>query len=82
MIDERELKLNTIVSHIEKLLQEGSLKKRDILYLKPKSEGFKEMLEEVKVESKKMKEIKLSPIFKSLGGVYSFEDIKFALLFC
>jgi len=82
MIDERELKLNTIVSHIEKLLEEGVVKKKDVLYLKPKTDEFNKMLEEVKEQSKKMKEIKLSPIFKSLGGVYSFEDIKFALLFC
>jgi len=82
MIDERELKLATIVSHLEKLLNDGIIKKKDILYLKPKTDEFKEMLSEVKEQSKKMKEIKLSPIFKSLGGVYSFEDIKFALLFC
>ena len=86
MIDERELKLATIVSHAERLIKDGVIKKSDILYLKPKTDEFTEMLEEVKTQSKKMKtkkqEIKLSPIFKALGGVYSFEDIKFALLFC
>jgi len=85
IIDERELKLATIVSHIEKLLETGLLTKKDILYLKPDTNEFNEMLEEVKSQVSKMKkqkkEIKLSPIFKALGGVYTFEDIKFALLF-
>jgi uncharacterized protein YpbB len=85
IMDERELKLATIVSHVEKLIKEGSLNKKDISYLKPKTIQFGEMLEEVKDQVGKMKkkkqEIKLSPIFKALGGVYSFEDIKFALLF-
>lgn len=86
VINERGLKLATIVSHLEKLFEEGMLKKKDILYLKPKTDEFNEMLEEIKDQVSKMKkkkrEIKLSPIFKSLGGVYGFDDIRFALLFC
>jgi ATP-dependent exoDNAse (exonuclease V) alpha subunit len=81
IISERKLKIDTIISHIEKLLDEGNLKKRDISYLKPKTEAFDEMLDEISESLEKLDEFKLSPIFKDLGGKYSFQDIKFAKLF-
>lgn len=81
IVSERDLKIGTIISHIEKLLDEKEIKRGDILYLKPKTEEFDNLFEEVKEESKKMDEFKLTPVFKALGGKYSFEDIKFAKIF-
>lgn len=81
IIEERSLKIGTVITHLEKLLEESAVKKKDILYLKPDTEDFETMIEEVEEEVKKLKEFKLNPVFKALGGRYTFEDIRFARLF-
>jgi len=81
MISIRDVKIGTILSHIETLLEEKALAPKDVTYLKPKTEAFKAMLEEVAEESAKLEEFKLTPIFHALGGQYTFEDIRFARLF-
>lgn len=82
VISERNLKFGTILSHIERLLEEGTLDQRDILYLKPKNKDFKEMIKKVQKESDKLREFKLTPIFQALNGEYTFEQIRFARIFC
>jgi len=81
IITERGVKIGTILTHIDKLLEEGVLRKNEILYLKPENDEFDTMLEEVRIESNKLKDFKLTPIFKALGGQYTFEDIRFAKIF-
>jgi len=81
IVVDRGLKLGTIISHIEKLLGDKILKQEDILYLKPETVEFNEMLEKVSGEVDKMDEIKLTPIFNALDGKHSFDEIRFSLLF-
>lgn len=82
MIETRSVKVGTILTHIETLLEQGVLQKKDIMYLKPKTETFITMLDEVAEASAVLKEFKLTPVFNALNGQYSFEDIRFARLFC
>lgn len=81
MVSNRNLKIGTILSHIERLLEEKVLEQSDIMYLKPETKEFNLMLEEIKKELKKLDEFKLTPIFRSLGGRYTFEEIRFAKIF-
>lgn len=81
MMSDRGYVAGTILSHIEKLLEDKVLKQVDILYLKPNTDEFEVMLDEVREEASKLEEFKLSPIFHGLGEKYSYEDIKFAKLF-
>ena len=81
IVKDRGLKSATILSHLEKLLEDGSITKEDILYLKPGDDEFDMIIEEVRQEAEKLEEIKLTPIFNALNGQYSFDQIRFALLF-
>jgi len=81
IIDDRGLKMGTIISHIEKLSEEGDLDRKEINYLMPKNKEFIKMLKLVDQEADKLDEFKLTPIFKALDSKYSFEDIRFAKLF-
>jgi ATP-dependent exoDNAse (exonuclease V) alpha subunit len=82
MIEIRGVKVGTILTHIETLLEEGVLDKKDITYLKPNTEAFTAMVDAVAEASTTLKEFKLTPVFTALHGQYSFEDIRFARLFC
>lgn len=81
ILDERGVKSGTICSHIEKLLDEKVLSKKDIEYLKPKTKQFKDMVKEVSAAVKKVGDGKLSPIYAKLNGKYTFDEIRFAKLF-
>lgn len=81
MIEERGVKVGTIVTHIEKLLDEKSVTIDDILYLKPKTEEFEIMLQEVKIATDKLDEFRLKSVFQSLGGQYTFDEIRFSKIF-
>lgn len=71
----------TIYSHIEKLLSQKVITQKDIAYLKPKTKDFKEMLKEVENAIDKVGPEKLTPIFNYLNKKYTFDEIKFAMLF-
>jgi len=79
--EERDIKMPTILSHIEKLLEEKVLLNKEIEYLKPKTKEFKQMLKDVKKAVEKVGDEKLTPLFTFLDKKYSFEQIKLALLF-
>lgn len=81
IISERKLKSGTILSHIEKLLEEGKLEKTDLIYLKPKTTEFDKTLKEIREKINELGESKLTPIFKALNKKYSFEEIRFAKIF-
>ncbi len=77
----RGVKIGTILTHIEKLLEEELLNKDDILYLMPETDEFNTMIEKVRQEAEKLKEFRLSLVFRALGGQYSYDDIRFAKVF-
>lgn len=77
----RDVKLGTILAHIEKLIEEKLLTKKDIEYLKPKTKEFKEMSKAVHTAIKKVGDEKLSPIFAELDRKYTFDQIKLVMIF-
>ena len=80
--EERKLKEETIINHLEKLRSEKVITDQDLLYLRPKSSAFRKTMKEIKEASEKIKDkTKLTPIFKELKGKYTFGEIKFAKLF-
>lgn len=81
MVEERGVKIGTILSHIEKLLEEIVIYEDDIEYLKPDTKKFKDMVKEVSKVVEKVGPDKLSPIYAKLNGKYTFEEIKFAKIF-
>ncbi len=81
IINKRDVKIGTILSHIEKLLLEKVLTKKEIEYLKPKTKEFNEMLKKVDLAIKKVGGDKLTPIFTELDKKYTFDKIRLAKLF-
>lgn len=81
MVEIRGLTLGTVLSHLERLLEEGAITRDELAYLKPKTRTFMQMLEDVRDASRGLEEFKLTPVHRKLGGQYSFEDIRFAKLF-
>jgi ATP-dependent exoDNAse (exonuclease V) alpha subunit len=81
MSEEKGVKIPTILSHIEKLLEEKMISKKDIKYLMPKTKEFQKMLKDVEVAIKKVGDEKLTPIFNKLNKKYSFEQIRLAKIF-
>lgn len=73
--EERNLKPDTILSHLQTLKENGDLP--DIKYMAPRSE----VLEEIRSAREKLTDPKLTPLFKKLKGKYTFNDLRFALLF-
>lgn len=73
--DERDLKPDTILSHLQTLKKEGSLP--DISYMKPKTE----VLVEIQNAREEVGGGKLTPVFKALNGKYTYNDLRFAALF-
>jgi ribosomal protein L4 len=69
------------LAHLEKLMEEKVLTKKDIEYLKPKTKEFKEMFKAVHLAIKKVGDEKLSPIFAELDRKYTFDQIKLVMVF-
>lgn len=78
---ERELTQETVVGHIEKLLETGLISLQDILYLKPKTKKFKEILATFQDYFDETRETTLSPVKDKLGSDASYFDIRLARLF-
>ncbi|OGJ52199.1 ATP-dependent DNA helicase RecQ [Candidatus Peregrinibacteria bacterium RIFOXYB2_FULL_32_7] len=66
---------NTIVSHLEKLIQ--ACEDIDIEYLKPKDKIF----EPIKNAFEEVKETKLTPIYEHLNGKFTYDEIRLVRLF-
>lgn len=81
IIKERKLTIGTILSHLEKLLEEKVLSQKDIAYLMPKTKEFKERLKAVQKVSENFDEFKLTPVFNALKGKYSFDEIRMVRVF-
>jgi len=71
----------TIVGHIEKLLEQKQLSQSDITYLQEDIQS-PEALKEIHKAFKKKKTDKLAPVHRALQGKYSYDELRFARLFC
>ena len=71
---QRNLTVATVLTHLEKLKEEGNLPNIDHLLPSQKNS------EDIKKEFLKSKDNKLSPIHKKLKGKYSFEDLRLVRL--
>jgi ATP-dependent DNA helicase PIF1 len=80
--EERNLKEDTILSHIEKLFEEGDVV--DIAHLKPAApsvERMKKIHDAFKVSFVKNGDYRFSPVKIILGEGYSYQEIRLARLF-
>lgn len=76
----RKLKDETIIAHIEQLLQKKLIAKKDIEYLK--ADVLKPArLEKIAAAFKKSKSFQLSPVKSLLPHDFTFSEIRFARLF-
>lgn len=75
MAEEREMTEETIINHIEKLVERGD--ELNLEYLKPRPDRF----EKIKNAFEKSKGKKLAPVRKILGSRFSYNEIKLARLF-
>lgn len=73
--DERDMGVDTILSHLEHLKEKGDA--IDLDYLKPKAARFKK----IEAAFKKSGGSKLTPVRDILGPEYSFDEIRIARLF-
>jgi hypothetical protein len=79
IVAKRKLKDETIISHIETLLEKGELDYDDITYLK--FGLLKDRLKAIHDAFKKSKGIQLSPVKSLLDYTYTFQEIRLARLF-
>lgn len=77
---ERELTKETVLTHIEKLLDEGTIVLDDILYLRPRGKKFEEALQAFQEIYNETGELHLSPV-KNKTKNTSYYDIQIARLF-
>ena len=77
---ERELTKETVLTHIEKLLDDGSIVVEDIMYLKPRSKKFFEALKAFQEVYDETGETHLSPV-KNKTKNTSYYEIQLARLF-
>ena len=76
----RHLATSTIVSHIRELYMQGDLDKEDIQELI--SPQLRDNFEEVKIAFETHGTEKLAPVFNSLQGILSYDDLNLARLLC
>lgn len=80
--DIRGIKSATVITHIEKLLDEGVLRLDDIAHLNPNTERYTTLIDAITVLCAEDVQHTLTSLFHALDGQYSFDDIRFARLFC
>lgn len=78
---ERELKKETIISHLEKIKAGEYLTPAKFKSLCKSLKPMPASLKEIKKVYNKNKEATLTDIYKKLGGKYSYEEIRMAKLF-
>jgi hypothetical protein len=77
----RKLSKETIISHIEKLLEKKKISKDDIEHIRDLSPIEEDAYEAIATSFAKKKTWNLSPIRQDLENAYTFEEIRFARLF-
>lgn len=78
---ERGLNEDTIIAHIEKLLDSKNLTISNIKYLQPKTKTFQSSFKKISQAFQKSGDIKLAPVRRLLKNQYSYKDLRFARLF-
>lgn len=81
IVRERKLSEDTIVGHLEKLLEKGSIVPDDLTYLLEDGPDVEDSLEEIEKAFKKTKGWNLTPVRRVLKEKYSFAQLRFARLF-
>lgn len=82
MSEVREVTRETIVSHLEKLVQEGELdREKDLAHVMPNSERFEVMKAAFLKTKTKEGMMNLSPARRATGDDYSFEELRLARIF-
>jgi hypothetical protein len=78
----RGMTVGTIIAHLEKFKQEGTLEPlRDVPHVRPKKKDFEEIKKALDAVYKKEGKMALAPAHRLLKGTYTFEDIRLARLF-
>lgn len=72
----RELKEGTIIDHLEKLINAGSITAAQVEKLMPQDKKGEQMVTDIVQAFEKEKSQSLTPVFKRLGKKYSYDDIK------
>lgn len=75
---ERNLKINTIISHLEKLVRTGKIKKEDLKRLV--SSTLAKSLPKIHDAFRKLDTTKLAPVYENLNGKYSYDQLRLARL--
>ncbi|MCB9809059.1 AAA family ATPase [Candidatus Nomurabacteria bacterium] len=78
---ERELAIETITSHIEKLTENRSLSLEDIEHIRPKKKDLEIITSAFQEEFEKTGKVTLTPVKSILKDKYSFQELKIARLF-
>jgi ATP-dependent DNA helicase PIF1 len=78
---ERGITQKTVLSHLEKLMEDKKITREDILFLQPRTKKFKDILETFQRMYNESNETHLAPIKNKLGSSASYFDIQLARLF-
>jgi len=79
---ERGVTAGTILSHLEKLKEQGEIDPtKDLVHLRPEEDSFRKMVEAFDVVFKKTGQMKLTPVRDLLGPTYDFDKLRLARLF-
>lgn len=78
---EREVTVETVISHIETLLTRGDIEKKDIRYIRRESNLKDKEIKQIEHAFKKTKEWKLAPVRRELKNIYSYRSLRTARLF-
>ncbi len=82
MASERKITVGTIISHLELLVEKGSIKPWiDCFHLCPDQKRFDKIKKAFKTTSKEDGPRPLTPVRELLGNSYSFEELRLARLF-
>jgi uncharacterized protein YpbB len=79
--DARDMKYNTVVEHLEKLITKGAVALKDIQYLKDGDEDKKVMLAELDALFEEYGVERLKPVYEAAEERYSYDHIRLARLF-
>jgi hypothetical protein len=77
--EKRELSADTILGHIEKLIENGE--KVDLEYLLPKKKDLDKIIKTFEAVHKKSGAYKLTPAFESLVGAYDYQTLRLVRAF-
>ena len=78
IVEARQLKENTILSHLEKLGSKGKIKPEEFLKLIPP--GLVQVLPQIHQIFEKLNTDKLALVFEHFGGKYNYDELRLARL--